>query len=382
MHSIVIPKLNANDDSCIVTAWSISDGEWVAARTVLALIETSKTTQELVAETDGWLLRDFMTGGEARIGQTIGFLFPDEAARTTFLDKRNQVAAETPNLHITRKARDLMGQHQLTESDLVVLGKSVIRELDVCALLEARASESAETTSPKQLSIDSSEVVSLTRHQKAVARTVTFSRQQIPDAFLLVKVDCDHALVSLSTISVATGLQIGLLEALIWLTARLRSRYPHFFGQTLDDKRFLPAKAAHIGVTLDQGRGLFVPVVRNADQLNLEQIAEVLDEYRYKAFRGEFEDSLLNEGAFSVALTAEPDVMFSVPVILPGQVGMLSLCAVMEELALSGGEVRTRRVTHLGLAYDHRFINGREASAFCRELKNAIESWGEAYVGR
>lgn len=383
MHSIVIPKLNANDDVCILTAWSAANGERVSAGAPLAVVETSKTTLELVAEADGLLLRDFEAGDEARVGQTIGYLFPDEVTRAAFLDSRARAATETPNLHITHKARDLMDRHRLIESDLAALGKSVIRESDVRALLEARAGEPDRGLPPMPARTGRPvEAIELTRHQRAVARTVTASRREIPDAFLLIKIDCDRALDSLVATSATAGMQIGLLEALVWLTGRLRSSYPHFFGQVIDDESFLPAKTAHIGVTLDQGRGLFVPVVRDADQLTLEQVAETLDEYRYHAFRGEFEESSLGEGTFSVALIAEPDVVFSVPVILPGQVCMLSLCAVMEELVFDDGEVRARRVTHLGLAYDHRFINGREAGAFCRDLKNAIESWGEDHVGR
>ena len=383
MHSIVIPKLNANDDVCILTAWSAANGERVSAGAPLAVVETSKTTLELVAEADGLLLRDFEAGDEARVGQTIGYLFPDEVTRAAFLDSRARAATETPNLHITHKARDLMDRHRLIESDLAALGKSVIRESDVRALLEARAGEPDRGPPPMPARTGRPvEAIELTRHQRAVARTVTASRREIPDAFLLIKIDCDRALDSLVATSATARMQIGLLEALVWLTGRLRSSYPHFFGQVIDDESFLPAKTAHIGVTLDQGRGLFVPVVRDVDQLTLEQVAETLDEYRYHAFRGEFEESSLGEGAFSVALIAEPDVVFSVPVILPGQVCMLSLCAVMEELVFDDGEVRARRVIHLGLAYDHRFINGREAGAFCRDLKNAIESWGEDHVGR
>ena len=383
MHSIVIPKLNANDDVCILTAWSVADGERVSAGTLLAVVETSKTTLELVAEADGLLLRDFEEGSEARVGQSIGYLFPDEAARAAFLDSGARLTPEVSISRITRKARDLMDRHRLTESDLAALGKPVIRESDVRALLEARAGESDRDPPPLPARTGRpADAIELTHHQRAVARTVTASRREIPDAFLLIKIDCDRVLDSLAAASATAGMQIGLLEALVWLTGRLRSSHPHFFGHVIDDESFLPAKTAHIGVTLDQGRGLFVPVVRDVDQLTLEQVAETLDEYRYHAFRGEFEESSLGEGAFSVALIAEPDVVFSVPVILPGQVGMLSLCAVVEELVLDDGEVRARRVTHLGLAYDHRFINGREAGAFCRELKNAIEGWGEDHVGR
>lgn len=383
MHRIVIPKLNANDDACILTAWSVADGERVAAGALLAVVETSKTTLELVAGADGLLLRDFAEGDEARVGQTIGYLFPDEVARAAFLGGRTRAVAETPNLHITHKARDLMDRHRLTESDLAGLGKSVIRESDVRTLLDARAGEPDRDSPPMPARTDRpADAIQLTPHQRAVARTVAVSRREIPDAFLLIKIDCERALNSLAATSAATGMQIGLLEALIWLTGKLRSSHPRFFGQVIDEESFLPATAAHIGVTLDQGRGLFVPVVRDVDRLTLEQVAETLDEYRYNAFRSEFEESSLGEGVISVALIAEPDVVFSVPVILPGQACMLSLCAVMEELVLDGGEIRARRVIHLGLAYDHRFINGREAGAFCRELKNAIEGWGENHVGR
>lgn len=385
MYDIVIPKLNANDDACILTAWSAADGAWVNAGAVLAVLETSKATMDLVAQTDGLLLHNFAEGDEARIGQSVGYLFPDEEARDAFLVRRTRTVSEAANLRITRKARELMDRYRLTESDLATLGKAVIRQSDVRAVLEMRTGDPDQDTTPISTSAQTTRpagAIELTRHQQAVARTVTVSRREIPDAFLVIKIDCERALDFLTATSAAAGMQIGLLEALVWQTSQLYSRYPHFFGQVLDEQYFLPAAAAHIGVTLDQGQGLFVPVVRDAAQQTLEQIADTLDEYRYNAFRGEFEESALSEGVFSIALITEPDVVFSIPVILPGQVCMVSLCAVMTELVIDGGEVRTRRVTHLGLAYDHRFINGREASAFCRELKTALEHLGEDHVGR
>ncbi len=383
MYNILIPKLNPNDNACIMTAWSVADGAWIHAGTVLAVVETSKAAMDLVAEVDGLLLRDIEEGQEAQVGQSIGYLFPDAAARDAFLDHRTRTASAMTNLRITRKARDLMDRYRLTEGDLAGLDKSIIRESDVLTLLETRTNAPDQDTmpTPVQTALPSS-AVELTRHQQAIARTVATSRREIPDAFLVIKVDCEQALRFLAATRTATGMHIGLLEALVWQAGRLWSRHPQCFGTAIDEHRVLPATAAHIGVTLDQGHGLFVPVVRNADQQTLEQIANTLDEYRYNTFRGEFEESALSDGVFSVALITEPDVVFSMPVILPGQVCMVSLCAVVEELVLDGGEVRVRRVTHLGLAYDHRFINGREASAFCRDLKNAIEHLGEDYVGR
>jgi 2-oxoglutarate dehydrogenase E2 component (dihydrolipoamide succinyltransferase) len=377
MHRVLIPRLNANDDNCVVSQWASGDGEWVRAGTVLAVLETSKVAMDLVAEVDGWLHCELPQGSEARVGEVIGYLFPDPAALTAFRAERTAVPGESGPLRITQKAQRVMAKYGLTPDDLASLGKAIIREADVQVLVAARADEAAGAMGgdPGRLRV-------LTRHQLTVARTVALARREIPDGFMVIKVFCDRALDFLAARTAKQGLVIGLVEALIWLVAQLRSGYPHCFGTVIDETRFLPAMGAHIGVTLDQGAGLFVPVVHAADGLTLEEIAEVMDEYRYRALRGEFDAASLSGGVFSIALIAEPDVVFSMPILMPGQVCMLSLPAVLSEPVWDEGKLVARRVSYLGFAYDHRFINGREASAFCRDLKYAVERLGDEHVNR
>ena len=166
-----------------------------------------------------------------------------------------------------------------------------------------------------------------------------------------------------------------MLEYLVKICAELRSQFPLFFGKLQDESTFLPASEANIGVTLDVGKGLFIPVIKNAESLTLTDITKKLVDYEYKAFCNEFNEEDLMEGNFSISLmNINHDIIMSIPVIVPFQTGMLSLPAVYEELVMHNGEITVQKFINLGLAYDHRVINGRNATEFCEVLKTRIES--------
>jgi 2-oxoglutarate dehydrogenase E2 component (dihydrolipoamide succinyltransferase) len=96
--------------------------------------------------------------------------------------------------------------------------------------------------------------------------------------------------------------------------------------------------------------------------------------FRVNALRGRFREADLAGGNIGLALSDETDVVSAQPLILPPHACMLALCAPQEELRLDdAGRVTVRRYLHLGLAYDHRVINGRDATLFLAELKRRLE---------
>ena len=97
--------------------------------------------------------------------------------------------------------------------------------------------------------------------------------------------------------------------------------------------------------------------------------------FRVSAMRERFSEDDLSGGHITISLNTAPDVVLVVPVILPGQTCMLSLGSIQEELFLDGdGTPVVRTYCHLGVAYDHRVINGYDAVQFVAEIKRDFET--------
>jgi 2-oxoglutarate dehydrogenase E2 component (dihydrolipoamide succinyltransferase) len=353
MQAIVVPTINNNDTEAKLVVWTKGDGETVQRGETIAVLETTKASFELAAETDGVLQIGAKPGEMCAFGSTIGRVFTDDAERANAATA--PVAAEE-GFVITQPARELAQRHGVSEEQLRALGLRIVKARDVEALVGAPASGAG-----------------LSEAQRGIARVVARSRAEIPDSFLVKRIAVDAALAALAEFSREAKVVAGLPDLLVWSIARLPEQFPFFFGALRDGLDFQPSAAAHLGVTFDLGSGLFIPVIRGAAQKALAQIAREMMAFRMKALRKSFRAEDLAGGDLSISLNFEPDTVFVQPIILPPQTCMVSVGAVLTELVLDAGQPVPRRYLHLGVAFDHRVINGSDANAFAAAIKRALE---------
>lgn len=353
---IVVPRINSNDDACLLRERLVEDGRTVREGEPIAVLETSKATCDLPSPADGLIEWTAAAGQDCPFGSIIGRLYASDAERQA---QRPAAGGQSPTPApsiVTRAARELMLRAGLDESAVAALGLRVVRAEDIERLVSARGGPPADSRSR--------------RRSDRIAATVTRSHQTIPKAFLLVKVDCEEALRRMAEATAAEQRSIGLPELLVLLLGRLGPQFAPFLGE--------PGGRADgsvdVGVTLDAGGGLFVPVLRDAGRRSLREIADTLLEFRLKALRDEFTEADLAGGHITLSLHTDPDVVFGLPLVLPGQTCVVSLGSTLREPrpVESGGFV-VRSVVHLGLAYDHRFAGGNDAMRLAGWLKAQIE---------
>jgi 2-oxoglutarate dehydrogenase E2 component (dihydrolipoamide succinyltransferase) len=349
---VIVPKLNNNDESCILNRWLADDGARVEPGTPIALLETSKATSELAAEHAGILVRLVDAQSECPFGSKIAHLFASEAERAAWKVERAATPAGA-ELVITKGAQELIERHGIPRERLQALGKSILRAADIEALVAP-----SQAKPPHK---------AMSAHQAAVARTVSASHATIPAAFLAVRVWTDRAVAACKALSAKHDSLIGMAELLVKIVGGLGEEFPIFYGV---DQPAAVLAAPNVGVTFDAGSGLFIPVTRAPGKLALTAIADILMDYRLKTVRGSFKHEDLVDGHVSISLNTEDDVLFSIPIIQPGQTCMLSLGAI----TAVGADPTGPTAMTLGLAYDHRFINGYDAMEYIKAIKARIES--------
>jgi 2-oxoglutarate dehydrogenase E2 component (dihydrolipoamide succinyltransferase) len=403
---ITIPKLNTVDTGYILVEWLFAEGATVPPDSAVAVVETSKAAQELVCAEGGILHRLAESPAECGIGQVIGRLYANDAARLATLESdaagatpaaRNGMggppdtvsppAAAPGEFTVTRAARELIDRHGITADDLRGLGQKVIKSADIEALLGPDEASSAgrprlDGPSLGEGSVaenrhvpDGGQAHQPPRWQVAIAAAVSLSHRTIPAAHCVVKVEADAALASLRGLSRDRGYPVGIPELLLACIARRHAEFPMFFALLRDDGTAELSDAPRVGVTVDVGTGLSVPVIAGADRASLPDIGRALADLRIKALRRRLQEVDLADGNIALALNDDDGVVAAQPLILPPMACMVNLCSVQQELRLDdAGQPAVSRYFHLGLAYDHRLINGREAAAFLRAVKGAVES--------
>lgn len=357
MFDVVVPKLNNNDQSYTLLDWLVRDGQRVRKGDPLAELETSKALTELAAEQDGVVHCLAVTNAQCRHGEVIARLFVTEEERQRML--ATESSTPTPDVPsgedivITDGARALAEELGVTPDRLRGLGTKIVKRADVLALV---------TPMPA----DEGRPHLLPRNQRAIAAVVTEAHRTIPAATAVIKVRVEDALVAARQISKQAGMLVGLPELLIKVIGGLPERFMAFFTA--------PSDAAHIGVTVDVGTGLFVPVVHDAGRRPLADIAETLLGFRTKARDNGFQDADLAGMNLMLSLHNDADLVLAVPIIYPGTACVVCLAGVQAEPALTdAGGLAARRVVNISVTYDHRVINGRDAVLFLQAIKSDLE---------
>lgn len=308
MTELRVPKLNNNDDEYTLVEWVVGDGKPVTAGEVVATVETSKAAEDLLAPTDGVLWHGLAPMGVCRPGDVIGEVAAPGAARSApdAGDRAGSDTADGPV--ITAPARELMDELGVNAERLRELDVRIVRREDVRRLVEAGGRHRLPPV------------------QQAVARAVTESHRTVPAAYTVVQVPVDAALSRAAVLRRELRKLIGLPEFVITAVARSFAALPLPFATPVrDGEEVRPASAAHIGVTMDVGRGLYVPVIADASGLDVAGVAEAVGRFRRTAVSGAFRESELSGGNLTVALHNDSDVVLAVPFVFPGTLCTLAV---------------------------------------------------------
>ena len=128
-----------------------------------------------------------------------------------------------------------------------------------------------------------------------------------------------------------------------------------------------------IGVAVGGGKGLAVPVLRDADGLSFAELELKIADFGKRAKDNKLELHELQGGTFTISNGGIYGSLLSTPILNPPQSGILGLHAIQERPIALNGAVVIRPMMYIALTYDHRLIDGREAVTFLKRIKQCIE---------
>ena len=128
-----------------------------------------------------------------------------------------------------------------------------------------------------------------------------------------------------------------------------------------------------IGIAVGTEKGLFVPVVRNADQLSYAEIEKALKIYADKARTGTISIDEMQGGTFTITNGGVYGSMLSTPILNPPQSGILGMHNIVKRPVVIGDQIAIRPIMYLALSYDHRVVDGKESISFLMHIKKNPE---------
>ena len=136
--------------------------------------------------------------------------------------------------------------------------------------------------------------------------------------------------------------------------------------------------AEHLGIAVDTERGLLVPVIQNAGDLNMGGVARKIVDLAARTRDNKVNPDELSGGTFTITNTGSRGALFDTPIINQPQVAILGLGAVVKRPMVVRGEdggetIAIRSMVYLGLSYDHRVVDGADAARFLVTLKERLE---------
>ncbi|HEY5100872.1 MAG TPA: dihydrolipoamide acetyltransferase family protein [Gaiellaceae bacterium] len=391
---VKLPRLGQGMESGTIVRWLKSEGEQVAKGEPLYELDTDKVTQEVEAEASGVLLKIEIPEGEVEVGRTIAFIGkegetvaaveapapkPKEAAAESAPEPKEEQRVSEPTTNGRIKAsplaRRLARERGIDLSSIQGTGpdgRIVAQDVETPAPAAPRAAvpvtqaRSAEVTSTP-----------LTNIRKTIARRLT-EAWTVPVFTLTVSADMTRAteLVARRR-ELEPDVRVTVTDLLTRVCAQALARHPEMNVQYTEDA-LLSFPNANVGIAVAAPQGLVVPVVHNAEQLTLTQIAQVRGDLVARARDSKLRAEDIDGGTFTISNLGMFEVDQFVAVLNPPQASILAVGATREQVVPRDGEFFVVPLMTMTLTCDHRAVDGATGAEFLKSIKAFLEFPGLA----
>ncbi|MCW8853981.1 MAG: 2-oxoglutarate dehydrogenase complex dihydrolipoyllysine-residue succinyltransferase, partial [Gammaproteobacteria bacterium] len=174
--------------------------------------------------------------------------------------------------------------------------------------------------------------------------------------------------------------RLGFMSFFIKATIEALKQFPAV-NASIDGNDIVYHGFFDMGVAVSSPRGLVVPVIRDADQMNLAEIEKAINVYVEKAKNNAIGIEEMTGGTFTISNGGVFGSLLSTPILNPPQSAILGMHKIQERAVVENGEIVIRPIMYLALSYDHRIIDGREAVQFLVTIKDCLEDPARMIIG-
>ena len=431
-----LPKMGESVAEATLTAWLKEVGETVEADEAVLEIATDKVDSEVPSEVEGVLIQKlFEVDAVVEVGQTIAIIETDSDIPVSVPQTTEEVPSTEPETALQiessiEKAREtitsmsssearfysplvknIAKKEGISQSELDAISGSGkegrVTKNDILSYISNKsdstpieASKPVVTSTPKTstatmtstsatvnpvVSSGEDEIIEMSRMGKLVSKHMTDSIQTSAHVQSFIEVDVtkiwNWRLGIKEAFKAREGQNITFTPIFLEAVAHALTVHP-MLNISVQDGKIIKRKNINIGMAaaLEDGN-LIVPVIKNADQLNLIGMTKRVNDLALRARTNQLKPDDIQDGTYTVTNVGGFGSIMGTPIINQPQVGILALGAIRKVPAVietnEGDFIGIRQRMFLSHSYDHRVVNGALGGQFLKTVKEYLEAWDE-----
>ena len=403
-----VPEVGESITEVQIGTWKKREGEGVAMDDSIVEIESDKATVDLPAPAAGTVTKILKASGEkARVGEVIGYLEPagssaaapappaapggqpvvDVKRTGSRVDIGSVQMSPNDGARVMPSAARVLGEAGVAASAATGTGPGgrVTKEDAIGAVAAAKAPAAVAKPAPVIAAASVPARIPGAREERAVlispirrriAERLVEAQQQAALLTTFNEVDMSAVMALRNKFKDAFlqryGVKLGFMSFFVRAAVEALRAVPQVNAE-FRDPHIVYRDYADIGIAVGGGKGLVVPVLRNAETLSFAQIELGIADFAKRAADNKLKLDELQGGTFTISNGGVYGSMMSTPIINPPQSGILGLHAITDRPVAIDGQVVIRPMMYLALTYDHRLVDGREAVTFLKKIKDTIE---------
>lgn len=404
---VLMPQLGLTMEEGTVSEWKKHEGDAVKTGEVLLEITTDKLTNEIMSEHDGVLLKIVAKEGAdipvkgllgyiGQAGESIGDAPATSApvvepvpAVVPAAAPAPAVAANSTRIRISPLARKTAAKLGVDYRGITGTGPSGrIVQRDILTAAEAQkklqaavpvpvAAAPAAVPAARSIGLELMEgdtVEKLTGMRKVVAQRMLQSHTEIPPVTQTIKVDVTELTEFRKLLLAKTGNKYSVNDLILKATAKTLRKHPEILV-SFDDGQVIKRAHVNLGMAVALDAGLIVPVIRDADRMGLDLLADTAKDLAARAKENKLSPDEYKGSTFTVSNLGMFGIEAFTPIVNQPDAGILGVCAIQDELVMDdNGTISKRQFMRLAFTYDHRLIDGAVAARFMMDLRDLLQS--------
>lgn len=373
---IVVPSLGESISEVQIGVWLKAAGSRVTKDEAIVEIESEKATVELPAPVTGVLTAIHKLEGQtAQVGEVIGLIDENASVAASALSQDSNVEAPRVMpaaerlMHEAKVASDAV---QATGPGGRILKEDVQRAVSTSPTPPPAPAPLAKTAGPR-----TERAVRMSPIRRTIAARLLEAQNN--SALLTTFNEIDMSAVVTLRKSAGEdflkhhGVKLGFMSLFVAAVVEGLRQIPEV-NTEIRGEEIIYRDYYDIGIAVGGGKGLAVPVIRDAQALSLADIEKIIADFGSRAKDGKLSLDDLRGGTFSITNGGVYGSLMSTPIVNPPQSAILGLHAIKERPVAENGQVVVRPMMYVALTYDHRVIDGREAVTFLKGIKERIEN--------
>lgn len=400
-----VPALGESIAEVEIGEWRKKKGDLIQKDEAIVSLESEKATVELPSPISGTLLEILKPKGQtAAIGEVIAYV--DDTAASSPAPARQPLAestsakAPTANASVKRvmpAAQQALDEHGLKPDDVKATGPGgrLLKE-DVL-----RHSQSTNPTPAPPAAVKTAPEPSARKpaaEAQGAGQSAANREQEVVPMTRLRRTLAERLVAAQHSAALLTTFNEIDMSAIISLRKQygeaFQAKYnvklgfmPFFVKAAIDALKLIPQVNAEIrgtdivfhnfydiGVAIGGGKGLVVPVLRNAERMSFAEVEVAINEFAKRARENKLTLDELKGGTFTISNGGVYGSLLSTPIVNPPQSGILGMHTIQDRPVAREGAVVIRPMMYIALTYDHRIVDGREAVSFLKRIKDVTEN--------